>query len=102
MNEIPSQTSLNTVKLQVFYRWLEAITNYVGVRNEIWQFLSAIKTWMFENLGGLSRIERTTLITKLNELSLKYRPFDNTAEDWKGIIIDFLLSLPVRGNKNII
>merc|ERR1712096_309022 len=54
------------------------------MRNEIWQFLSAIKAWMFENIGGSSMIGGQELFTSLKELSLKYHPFDNTAEDWKG------------------
>ena len=86
MNEIPSQPVLNISKLQVFYHWLEAITKYVSMRNEIWQFLSAIKTWMFESIGGSSTIRGDELLTKLNELSVKYHPFENTAEDWEGKI----------------
>ena len=86
MNEIPSQSVLNTSKLQAFYRWLEAITKYVSIRNQIWQFLSAIKTWMFENIGGSSTIRGDELLTKLKELSAKYHPFDNPAKDWKGKI----------------
>jgi hypothetical protein len=86
MTEIPSQPELNTVKLQVFYRWLEALTKYVSMRNEIWQFLSATKTWMSQNVGGLQGLRGNMLSNKLNELSAMYHPFEETSEDWKGKI----------------
>ena len=83
MNEISSQHTLTTIKLQALYRWLDAITKYVSTRKEIWQFLSALKPWMFENVGS-SAIEGHKLLTKLEELSQEYHPFDETAEEWKG------------------
>ena len=84
MTEIPSQPELNTVKLQVFYRWLEALTKYVSMRNEIWQFLSATKTWMSNHVGGLHKLQGNMLSNKLNALSIAYNPFDKTSDDWKG------------------
>ena len=84
MTEIPSQPELNTVKLQVFYRWIEALTKYVSMRNEIWQFLSATKTWMSNHVGGLHKLQGNMLSNKLNELSIAYNPFDKTSDDWKG------------------
>ena len=86
MTEIPSQPELNIVKLHVFYQWLEALTKYVSMRNEIWKFLSAVKTWMSETLGGSALINGNTLSDKLDELSGKYKPFEKTLNDWKGII----------------
>ena len=85
MTEIPSQPELNKVKLEVLYRWLDALTKYVSMDNKTWQFVSAIKNWMQQNIGGGSQtITGNDISTQFDKLSRTYNPFNNTSLSWKG------------------
>ena len=85
MSEITSQPILSKVKLEVLYRWLDALTKYVSMDNKIWKYISAIKTWMQQHLGGSSHtITGNELSDRLHKLSLTYKPFNNTSLEWKG------------------
>ena len=87
MTEISSQPELNKTKLEVLYRWLEALSKYVSMRNRIWKFISAIKTWMQQNIGGSSQtITGNEFSDLLERLSLSYHPFNDTPLEWKGKI----------------
>ena len=67
LTEIGSQPELNTLKLHVLYQWIEALTKYVSMRNEIWSFLSTIKEWMSQNIIGSSVINGNEMSDKLND-----------------------------------
>ena len=85
MTEIPSQPELNKVKLEVLYRWLDALTKYVSMDNKIWKFISAIKSWMQQNISGSSQtITGSDISTQFDKLSRTYNPFNNTTLSWKG------------------
>ena len=86
LTEIGSQPELNTLKVHVLYRWIEALTKYVSMRAEIWSFLSAIKEWMSQSIVGSSVINGNEMADKLNELSNRYRAFQNTPREWRGIM----------------
>ena len=91
MSEITSQPILTKVKLEVLYRWLDALTKYVSMDNKIWKYISAIKTWMQENVVGSSHtITGNELSDQLHKLSLNYQPFNNTPLEWKGNTFDML------------
>ena len=92
LTEIGSQPELNTLKLHVLYRWIEALTKYVSMRAEIWRFLSAIKEWMSQNMVGSSVINGNEMSDKLNELSNVYNPFQKTPKEWRGKMEKNLLS----------
>ena len=84
LTEIGSQPELNTLKLHVLYRWIEALTKYVSMRAEIWSFLSAIKEWMSQSIVGSSVINGNEMSDKLNELSNRYNAFQKTPKEWRG------------------
>ena len=86
MTEVPTQPILNHVKLQTFYRWIESIIRYAPVRREILQFLVAIRSWMFNELGK-SEWQGEDLIAKLEEFSNQYQPFNHTPDSWEGTSI---------------
>ena len=84
LTEIGSQPELNTLKLHVLYRWIEALTKYVSMRAEIWSFLSATKEWMSQNIAGSSVIKGNEMSYKLNELSNRHNAFQKTPKEWRG------------------
>ena len=85
MTEISSQPVLDKVKLEVLYRWLDALTKYVSMNNKIYKFISAIKMWMQQNIGGSSQSKTgNDLSNQLDRLALAYRPFNETSSNWKG------------------
>ena len=85
MTEISSQPVLDKVKLEVLYRWLDALTKYVSMNNKIYKFISAIKMWMQQNIGGSSQSKTgNDLSYQLDRLALAYRPFNETSSNWKG------------------
>ena len=85
MTEISSQPVLNKIKLEVLYRWLDALTKYVSMNNKLWKFISATKMWMQENIGGSSQTQTgNELSDQLDRLALAYQPFNETSSEWKG------------------
>ena len=85
MTEISSQPVLDKVKLEVLYRWLDALTKYVSMNNKIYKFISAVKMWMQQNIGGSSQTKTgNDLSSQLDRLALAYKPFNITSLDWKG------------------
>ena len=94
LTEIGSQPELNTLKLHVLYRWIEALTKYVSMRAEIWSFLSAIKEWMSQDMVGSSVIKGNEMSDKLNELSNRYSAFQKAPKEWRGKTEKHILSWP--------
>lgn len=82
VKEIGSRAVLSTEHMSVIYLYLDVISQYAPVRQEIVDFVVSLKEWPVRM--GLQTIRKRDYKRKVNELTRLYRPFDGTPEEWRG------------------
>jgi len=80
--EIPLNTILDSPKMYAIHLWINVAIRYLPLRLEVWQFLNAIRDWLFE-LGPVT-LTGDEFATAVDKLADKHRPFDATPSDWQG------------------
>ena len=76
------QPVIDSEKLSSLYMFLEVLSKYLPVRQEVKNFVVSLREWPIRM--GLTSITSETLQEKVEELEHLYRPFDGTPEEFIG------------------
>jgi len=80
--EIPMQQLIDEAKMKVIFQYLELIIRYLPLRENIINFLKALREWPIQM--DLRTIKSTDFSHKVTELMSIHHPFDATPEDYIG------------------
>ena len=83
--------------MKAIFQYLEVIVRYLPLRQNILNFLKALRDW--PNQMDLNVLRSADFVAKVDELMEFYKPFEETLNEWKGC----KGSKPhFRGDKNIL